>query len=101
MATVPVPVIREEHYQAFLALPTIDIPKTFDELRNDQANDERNFIASGIDIERIEIYAEDFSKFSRESCIPMNFHSIKALVTEKSRRQRNAKQTLCGRPWRG
>jgi len=94
MPEVPVPVIREEHYQAFLALPTAEMPETFDEWRNERAQDERNFIMSNFTVDRIEIYPEEFAKFCRERVIPMNFHAIKALVEEKSRRKPNAESNF-------
>jgi hypothetical protein len=43
MNRIPIPVIRKEHYDAFLALPTADIPKTFDEWEKGIARERAEF----------------------------------------------------------
>jgi hypothetical protein len=62
---VPVPRIREENYKAFLALPTKNIPDTFNKWRDDQATEELHYIRNGWTIEPIEVNPEEFFRFCR------------------------------------
>jgi hypothetical protein len=91
---VPLPRIREENYKAFLALPTKNIPDTFNKWRDDQATEELHYIRNGWTIEPIEVNPEEFFRFCRDRGLPIDSHAIKALVEEKSRRQRDEQNKL-------
>src|SRR6266487_1086148 len=94
MATVPVPRTRAEHYKAFLALPTKNLPDTFDRWRDERAAEEIHYTRKGWIIEPIEIEPEEFSRFCRTNNVPADGHAIKAMIEEKSRRQGNEKAKL-------
>jgi|SRR5438270_801749 hypothetical protein len=94
MPTVPVARIRQEHYKAFLALPTKNIPDTFEEWRNNQAAEEIHYLRNGWTIKPVEINSEELAIFCRDKGLPIDSHSIKTLVEEKSRRQDETQSKL-------
>ncbi len=94
MATITIPRIRQEHYKAFLALPTANLPDTFDEWLKDRSLEERENLRSGLTIEPIEIYAEEFAAFCRKADLPMDLYAIKRWAVEKPRGNLDAEGKL-------
>jgi hypothetical protein len=88
MNDIPIPIIRKEHYDAF-AIPTTDIPKTFDVWAKSIAQERAQFISTGATIVPIEIHPDEFSEFCTQRGIPANFEAIKSIVLEKYRTKNN------------
>jgi hypothetical protein len=91
---VPVPSICQEDYDRFVTLPTSDIPKTFNEWRDDRFREEREYLRHGFEVVVIPIHPEECIQFCRETSPPgrMDFRSIRGLVEKKFRTQENARE---------
>jgi hypothetical protein len=79
----PFPLIRREHYDAFVAIPTADIPKTFDEWQKRLANTRAEFIQTGTTIVSIEIHPDEFADFCTQRGIPADLKAIECIHRRK------------------
>jgi hypothetical protein len=84
----PFPLIRKEDYDAFLAIPTADIPKTFDEWQQGIAAEHSEFIRTGTKIISVPIYPQEFAHFCLNAGITANLDSLQRFTAEKFRAQR-------------
>jgi hypothetical protein len=84
MNEMPIPVIRSKgDYDAFLAIPTTDLPKTFDEWQKGMAREREQFLRTGATLVSIEIHPDEFANFCTQRGIPANFEAIKRFTLEK------------------
>ena len=90
MNEIPVPVIRNsKDYDAFLAIPTADIPKTFSEWQNGMTKEREQFTSTGATIVSITINPKEFADFCTHRGIPADFDAIKNFTLEKYNRKNN------------